>query len=277
MLAKPTSLSQIPPPQNVRYFFQKTLNPHGTYNEEESLRLCVGTVLAVPLPDGLEREIIIVNDGSLDATWEVMQELAAEHPQTVHVFSQPVNMGKGAAIRRAIAEMNGDLAIFQDADLEYDPREYPKILAPILDGRAEVVFGSRFAGSERKVLLFWHTLVNKGLTFLSNMLNDTNWTDMETCYKAFTAAALKSMPLFSNRFGIEPEITAKVARNRFRMFEVPINYNGRGYDEGKKINWKDGVAALWFIFKYRFSSNYSDPGKVTLDAIECAPKFNSWM
>ena len=247
------------------------------YNEEESLRHCIAAVLAAPLPAGLAREIVIVNDGSKDATWEVMQALAAEHADTIRIFSQPVNMGKGAAIRRAISEMTGDLAIFQDADLEYDPNEYPKILSPILDGRAEVVFGSRFAGAERKVLLFWHTQMNKFLTFLSNMLNDTNWTDMETCYKTFTAAALKSMPLFSNRFGIEPEITAKVARNRFRMFEVPINYNGRGYDEGKKINWKDGVAALWFIFKYRFSSKYSDPGKVTLDAIEQAPKFNRWM
>jgi glycosyltransferase involved in cell wall biosynthesis len=247
------------------------------YNEEDSLRSSVEAVLAVSLPAGLKREIIIVNDGSKDFTWELMQELQAEQPEVIRVFTQPQNMGKGAAIRRAINEMTGDLAIFQDADLEYDPNEYPKILAPILDGRAEVVFGSRFAGSERKVLLFWHTLVNKGLTFLSNMLNDTNWTDMETCYKAFTASALKSMPLFSNRFGIEPEITAKVARNRFRMFEVPINYNGRGYEEGKKINWKDGVAALWFIFRYRFSSKYSDPGKVTLDAIEQAPKFNRWM
>jgi glycosyltransferase involved in cell wall biosynthesis len=247
------------------------------YNEEDSLRSSVEAVLAVSLPAGLKREIIIVNDGSKDSTWELMQELQAEQPEVIRVFTQPQNMGKGAAIRRAINEMTGDLAIFQDADLEYDPNEYPKILAPILDGRAEVVFGSRFAGSERKVLLFWHTLVNKGLTFLSNMLNDTNWTDMETCYKAFTASALKSMPLFSNRFGIEPEITAKVARNRFRMFEVPINYNGRGYEEGKKINWKDGVAALWFIFRYRFSSKYSDPGKVTLDAIEQAPKFNRWM
>jgi glycosyltransferase involved in cell wall biosynthesis len=247
------------------------------YNEEDSLRSSVEAVLAVDLPDELKREIIIVNDGSKDSTWELMQELQAEHPEIIRVYAQPQNMGKGAAIRRAIQEMTGDLAIFQDADLEYDPNEYPKILAPILDGRAEVVFGSRFAGSERKVLLFWHTLVNKGLTFLSNMLNDTNWTDMETCYKAFTASALKSMPLFSNRFGIEPEITAKVARNRFRMYEVPINYNGRGYDEGKKINWKDGVAALWFIFRYRFSSKYSDPGKVTLDAIEQAPKFNHWM
>lgn len=247
------------------------------YNEEETLRQGVAAVLAAPLPDGLARELIIVNDGSRDATWEVMQELQAAHPEVIRIFAQPENRGKGAAIRRAIEEMSGDLAIFQDADLEYDPNEYPKVLAPILDGRAEVVFGSRFAGSERKVLLFWHTLVNKFLTFLSNMLNDTNWTDMETCYKAFTASALKSIPLFSNRFGIEPEVTAKVARNRFRMYEVPINYNGRGYDEGKKINWKDGVAALWFIFRYRFSSRYSDPGKVTLDAIEQAPKFNRWM
>ena len=247
------------------------------YNEEETLRTCVAAVLAAPLPEGLERELVIVNDGSKDETWEVMEGLAKENPATIKIFQQPVNMGKGAAIRRAIAEMTGDLAIFQDADLEYDPREYPKILAPILDGRAEVVFGSRFAGAERKVLLFWHTVVNKMLTLLSNMLNDTNWTDMETCYKAFTAQALKAMPLFSNRFGIEPEITAKVALNRFRMFEVPINYNGRGYDEGKKINWKDGVAALWFIFKYRFSSKYCDAGKVTLDAIEQAPKFNRWM
>ncbi len=247
------------------------------YNEEETLRTCVAAVLAAPLPEGIERELVIVNDGSKDETWEVMEGLAKENPETIRIFQQPVNMGKGAAIRRAIAEMSGDLAIFQDADLEYDPREYPKILAPILDGRAEVVFGSRFAGAERKVLLFWHTVVNKMLTLLSNMLNDTNWTDMETCYKAFTAQALKAMPLFSNRFGIEPEITAKVALNRFRMFEVPINYNGRGYDEGKKISWKDGVAALWFIFKYRFSSKYCDAGKVTLDAIEQAPKFNRWM
>ena len=247
------------------------------YNEEETLRICVAAVLAAPLPAGIGRELIIVNDGSKDETWEVMEGLAAEHPGIVRIFQQPENMGKGAAIRRAIAEMTGDLAIFQDADLEYDPNEYPKILAPILDGRADVVFGSRFAGAERKVLLFWHTVVNKMLTLLSNMLNDTNWTDMETCYKAFTAQALKAIPLFSNRFGIEPEITAKVALNRFRMFEVPINYNGRGYDEGKKINWKDGVAALWFIFKYRFSSKYCDAGKVTLDAIERAPKFNRWM
>lgn len=246
------------------------------YNEEESLRTCVEAVLAAPLPAGIEREIVLVNDGSRDRTWEIAQALAAEHPE-MRIYQQPRNMGKGAALRRAIAEMTGDLAIFQDADLEYDPRDYGRVLRPILEGRADVVFGSRFTGEERKVLYFWHTLGNRFLTLLSNMLNDTNLTDMETCYKAFTAAALKSIPLESNRFGIEPEVTAKVARNRMRMFEVPISYNGRRYDEGKKITWRDGFAALWFILKYRFSSNYSDSGKVTLDALECAPQFNQWM
>ncbi len=247
------------------------------YNEQETLRLSMETVLAAPLPAGLAREVVIVEDGSRDATWEIAESLAAEHPGVVRVFRQPSNMGKGAALQRAIAESTGDLAIFQDADLEYDPRDYPRLLAPILDGRADVVFGSRFTGVERKVLYFWHTQANQFLTLLSNMLNDTNWTDMETCYKAFRADCLKAIPLESNRFGIEPEITAKVARNRLRMFEVPISYNGRPYEEGKKITWRDGAAALWFIIKYRFSSNYSDPGKVTLDAMEQAPKFNEWM
>ncbi len=220
-----------------------------------------------PLPAGLEREIVLVDDGSGDRTWEVAQQLAAKHPE-IRIFQQPHNMGKGAALRRAIQEMSGDLAIFQDADLEYDPADYPRMLRPILEGKADVVFGSRFTGEERKVLYFWHTLANSFLTTFSNMLNDTNFTDMETCYKAFVSEALKAIPLESDRFGIEPEIAAKVARNRLRMFEVPISYNGRRYDEGKKITWRDGIAALWFIVKYRFSSNYSDAGKVTLDAIE---------
>jgi glycosyltransferase involved in cell wall biosynthesis len=246
------------------------------YNEEETLRACLEGVLAAPLPEGLAREIVLVEDGSRDRTWAIAQELAAEHSE-IRVFQQPQNMGKGAALRRAVQEMSGDLAIFQDADLEYDPRDYGRILHPILDGRADVVFGSRFRGEERKVLYFWHTLGNQVLTLLSNMLNDINVTDMETCYKAFRADALRAIPLESNRFGIEPEITAKVARNRLRIYEVPIAYNGRPYEEGKKITWRDGVAALWFIVKYRFSSNYSDPGKVTLDALEAAPKFNQWM
>ncbi len=246
------------------------------YNEEETLALCLEAVRAVELPAGLEREIVIVEDGSRDRTWEVAQGLAAQFPD-VRVFRQPHNMGKGAALRRAIQEMTGDLVIFQDADLEYEPEDYPRMLRPILEGKADVVFGSRFTGEERKVLYFWHTLANQFLTLLSNMLNDTNFTDMETCYKAFTAEALRMIPLESNRFGIEPELAAKVARNRLRMFEVPINYNGRSYEEGKKITWRDGLAALWFIFKYRFTSNYSDPGKVTLGALEQAPQFNLWM
>jgi glycosyltransferase involved in cell wall biosynthesis len=247
------------------------------YNEQETLRPCIDGVLAAPLQAGIAREVVIVNDGSLDGTWEVMQQLAAEHRGVVRVFQQPKNLGKGAALRRAIAESQGDLVVFQDADLEYDPADYTRLLAPILDGRADVVFGSRFTGEERKVLFFWHTMANRLLTLLSNMLNDTNWTDMETCYKAFRADCLRAIPLESNRFGVEPEITAKVARNRLRMFEVPINYNGRSYEEGKKITWRDGAAALWFILKYRFTTNYSDPGKVTLDAMEQAPKFNRWM
>ena len=246
------------------------------YNEEETLSICMDAVRLAPLPAGLEREIVLVEDGSKDRTWEVAQALAAQHPE-IRIFRQPRNMGKGAALRRAIQEMTGDIAIFQDADLEYDPADYPRMLRPILEGKADVVFGSRFTGEERKVLYFWHTLANRFLTLLSNMLNDTNFTDMETCYKSFVADALRVIPLESNRFGIEPEIAAKVARNRLRMFEVPISYNGRRYDEGKKITWRDGLAALWFIVKYRFSSNYADTGKVTLDSLDEAPQFNEWM
>lgn len=246
------------------------------YNEESTLRQCLTRVLQAPLPPPLHREIIVVDDGSTDGTWKLAQELAGTFSE-VKIFQQPGNQGKGAAIRRAIIEMTGDLAVFQDADLEYNPEDYGKLLRPILDGRADVVYGSRFTGEERKILYFWHTAGNRFLTLLANMLNDTNFTDMETGYKAFVADALKSIPLESNRFGIEPEITAKVSLNRFRIYEVPINYNGRTYEEGKKIGWRDGLAALWFIVKFRFSSNYADPGKVALDALEQAPRFNQWM
>ncbi len=246
------------------------------YNEEATLKVCVETVLKASLPEGLKREVIIVDDCSTDATWHLAQKLAEKHPE-IRVFRQETNCGKGAAIRRAIAELSGDLAIFQDADLEYDPEDYERLLGPILSGKADVVFGSRFTGVERKVLYFWHTIGNRVLTLLANMLNDMNLTDMESCYKVFTAEALRALPLESNRFGIEPEVVAKVARNRFRVYEVPISYNGRTYEEGKKITWRDGVAALWFILKYRFSSRYADVGKVALDSLEQAPRFNEWM
>jgi glycosyltransferase involved in cell wall biosynthesis len=246
------------------------------YNEEATLWHCVQAVLAAPLPGGLDRELVLIDDCSTDASWEIAQHLASKHSQ-IRIFRQPANGGKGAAIRRAICEMTGDLAIFQDADLEYSPTDYTRLLRPILDGRADVVFGSRFIGEERKVLYFWHTVGNRFLTLLANMLNNTNLTDLETCYKLFTAEALKAIPLESNRFGIEPEVAAKIARNKLRLYEVPVNYNGRTYEDGKKISWRDGVAALWFILKYRFSSNYADAGKVALDALEQAPRFNRWM
>jgi glycosyltransferase involved in cell wall biosynthesis len=246
------------------------------YNEEATLRRCLARVLAAPLPDQMQREIVLVDDGSEDRTWTIAQEMAAQFSE-VRAFRQHENCGKGAALRRAIAEMSGDLAIFQDADLEYDPEDYAQMLRPILTGKADVVYGSRFTGSERKVLYFWHTAGNRLLTLLSNMLNNINLTDMETCYKAFVAERLKAIPLESDRFGIEPEVTAKIARNRLRIFEVPISYSGRTYEEGKKIGWKDGLAALWLILKYRFSSNYADVGKVALDALEQAPRFNRWM
>ncbi|MCX6968255.1 MAG: glycosyltransferase family 2 protein [Verrucomicrobia bacterium] len=234
--------------------FEKLSVLIAAYNEEQTLRDCVEAVVNAPLPDCLQREIIIVNDGSRDGTWKIMQNLAAENPD-IHIYQQPRNMGKGAAIRRAIQEMTGDIAIFQDADLEYDPTDYQAILQPILAGRADVVFGSRFAGGgAHRVLYFWHSIGNKFLTCLSNMANDINLTDMETCYKAFTSNVLRDIRLESNRFGIEPEITAKVARRRLRIYEVSITYNGRPYAEGKKITWRDGFAALWFIFKYRFLS-----------------------
>ena len=246
------------------------------YNEEATLCRCVESVLAVALPAGLQMEIVLVDDCSTDGSWEVARALAELHAE-VRVFRQPRNRGKGAAIRRAIEEMKGDLAIFQDADLEYDPADYPRLLRPILDGRADAVFGSRFIGEERKVLYFWHTVGNRLLTLLANMLNNTNLTDLETCYKVFVADRLRSLPLEASRFGIEPEVAAKIARNKLRTYEVPINYNGRTYEDGKKISWRDGVAALWFILKYRFTSKYADPGKVALDALEQAPRFNRWM
>lgn len=221
------------------------------YNEQAYLARVVERVLAAPLPDGVERELILVDDCSTDRTPEVIASIVARYPDKIRAFRQPKNQGKGAAIRRAIQETKGDYAIIQDADLEYNPNEYSLVLAPLLDGRADVVYGSRFATREtRKIVNYHHKLGNLFLTHLSNWTTGLDLTDMETCYKAFRADVLKSIPLRSNRFGIEPEITAKIAKRGWTVYEVPISYNGRRYSEGKKIGWKDGVSAIRTIVKY---------------------------
>ena len=227
------------------------------YNEQAYLARLVERVQAVELPNDLQKEVVIVNDCSTDRTPQVLRQLCEKFPN-IRAFDQPVNMGKGAAIRRAIDEMTGDYAIIQDADLEYDPEEYPQVLKPLLEGHADVVYGSRFASREmRKVLFFHHKLGNHFLTFLSNWATGLDLTDMETCYKAFRAKVLKSIPIRSNRFGIEPELTAKVAKRGLSVYEVPISYHGRHYSEGKKIGWKDGISAIWTILKYWFLDDYT--------------------
>jgi len=221
------------------------------YNEEKLLRECVRRVLAAPLPPGVRREIVIVEDASKDGTPDIVRALQEEHADTIRAFFQEKNQGKGAAIRRAIREMKGDIAIVQDADLEYNPDEYGVVIAPILDGRADAVFGSRFAHRpERPVLNYHHTLGNLFLTHVSNFFTGLHLTDMETCYKAIRAPLLRSLPLTAKRFAIEPEITARLADRRVRIYEVPVSYRGRSYAEGKKIGWKDGISAIWTILKY---------------------------
>lgn len=221
------------------------------YNEETFVEESVRRVLAVQLPNSLQMELIIVNDCSTDATPEILAKLVDEFPDKIRLFTQEENSGKGAAIRRAIDEATGDLAIFQDADLEYDPNEFLIMLGPILEGHADVVYGSRFAASpRRRILNYHHAIGNQMLTHLSNLLTGLNLSDMETCYKAFTMDLLKALKLTSNRFGIEPEVTAKVAKAQARVYEVPISYYGRTYGEGKKITWKDGVQAFFVILKH---------------------------
>jgi len=218
------------------------------YNEKNTIGEVLRRVRMVDLP----KEVIVVDDCSTDGTREFLQGLAPSDDLTI--ILQPRNAGKGAALRAGFRRVRGDIVIVQDADLEYDPAEYPVLIQPIVAGKADVVFGSRFLGGPHRVLLFWHSVGNRVLTTLSNMMTDLNLTDMETCYKVFRTDVLGRFELRENRFGFEPEFTAKIARARCRVYEVPISYSGRDYSEGKKIGWKDGVAALFFIMKYRFFS-----------------------
>ena len=219
------------------------------YNEEATLREVLRRVRAVNL-NGIEKEILVVDDGSTDTSPHILRE-EAQHGD-IRAFYHPVNRGKGAAIRTALDHATGNIVLIQDADLEYDPREYPVLIQPILEGRADVVYGSRFLGGPRKAMLFWHMVGNKLLTFVTNLLYDTILSDMETCYKVFRAEVIKPLKLRSRRFEFEPEVTAKVLKRGIRIYEVPISYTGREYHEGKKITWKDGFIALWTLIKYRF-------------------------
>lgn len=228
------------------------------YNEEVYLEEILQKVIHQPLPDGLERELILVNDASTDGTQNVMKTLPGKFPGIrFKLIDKTVNQGKGAALRDGFAQIAGDIVIIQDADLEYDPADYPKLLQPILDGKADVVFGSRFIGEPHRVMYFWHQLANNLLTTFSNMLTNLNLTDMEVCYKVFTREVIDHLKIKSPRFGVEPEITAKIARLRLngkhvRVYETGISYAGRTYEEGKKIGWKDAVSAVFQIIRFRF-------------------------
>jgi glycosyltransferase involved in cell wall biosynthesis len=216
------------------------------YNEQDTIEEMIRRVLAVPI----RTELIVVDDGSKDRTREILGRLEKELP--IKVILQPKNGGKGSALRRGFQEVTGDLMIIQDADLEYSPEEFPELIELIVEGRADVVYGSRFLGRHR-VFMFSHYVGNVIVTFFTNVLYNTMLTDMETCYKVMRTEVLRSFTLKSNGFGIEPEITAKIFKRGYRVYEVPITYDGRGYDEGKKITWRDGFVALWVLIKYRFT------------------------
>lgn len=215
------------------------------YNETDFFEDLLERVLATPY----KKQIVVIDDKSTDGSDELVRKAGERYPE-VETFFHEVNRGKGAALRTGFDRATGDIVLIQDADLEYDPAEYPVLLAPILDGRADVVYGSRFLSGAHRVLLFWHMIGNKILTLYSNMLTNINLTDMETCYKVFRTEVIQSIDLETDRFGFEPEVTAKVAKAGWRMYEVPISYSGREYAEGKKITWRDGVAAFWHITKF---------------------------
>jgi len=241
------------------------------YNEIATLAKVLAQVRAVPI----DLEIVVVDDGSKDGTREWLRERAAENDPRLRVFFHEQNRGKSAALRTAIAEARGRITIVQDADLEYDPAEIPRVVKPIKDGHADVVYGSRFLGSERRVLLFWHTIGNRVLTLFSNAFTNLNLTDVETCYKAFRTELIQSIPLTSERFGFEAEVTVKVAQLGLRLYEVPISYHGREYWEGKKIGWKDGVQALWLIVRHSLAP--TDAGLTTLRRVDSLKRYNGFL
>jgi glycosyltransferase involved in cell wall biosynthesis len=249
------------------------------YNERTVVERSIAGVLAAPLPENMERELVIVDDCSTDGTSDILQRLAAAFPQ-IKLHRHPKNRGKGAAVRTAIWRATGDFSLIQDADLEYDPSEYPRLLRPLLDGHADAVFGSRYmAGEQTRILPFWHSMINKGLTLVSNMFCNLNLTDMETCYKVWRTDLLKSIPIRSDRFGFEPEITMKSAKRKFRIYEVPISYHGRTYEEGKKIGWQDGIKALLVILRFWIIDDlYSAPyGRGLLNNLTGTPQYLSWL
>ncbi len=215
------------------------------YNEKSTIKEIIERVRATPY----DKEIIVVDDGSTDGSREILKEI--EGDPGLRIFFHEKNTGKGAALRTGFGYVTGDIVIIQDADLEYDPAEYGNLIKPILDGKADVVYGSRFLGGPHRVLYFWHSVANHFLTFFSNMMTNLNLTDMETCYKVFRREVLQNISIKYNRFGVEPEITAKVARLDARVYEIPISYSGRKYSEGKKIGWKDAVSAFFFIIKFK--------------------------
>lgn len=249
------------------------------YNERTVAERSLGIVLQAPLPENMDRELIIVDDRSTDGTWNILERLAQQH-SCIRLFRHEKNQGKGAAVRTAIQKATGDFCLVQDADLEYDANEYPKLLKPLLEGHADAVFGSRYmAGEQTRILPFWHSMINKYLTLISNMFCNLKLTDMETCYKVFRTDLLKSIPVRSDRFGFEPEIVMKCAKRKLRIYEVPISYHGRTYEEGKKIGWKDGVKALGVILYFWLIDDlYSEPyGRAFLNNLTGTPQYLSWI